>query len=204
MTYAMNQPGIFDDVTVSGATITVGTSGIYSINNLTVGSSNNSNFYINDGVSAMIIVRGNVTINSNCKIQLNGATPNSHSMSRQCHGQRRPQCHHGHLPHGLFGGSAGGTIQLANTGCTMYGAIYAPQHALTMQTGSPKFFGAVAAKSITIKDSAAFHFDEALRSLRFSNLSRNTGTSSPTSPAQRRPRSADYLVNITGGPGIQH
>ena len=81
----------------------------------------------------------------------------------------------------------------------------APQHTMTMQTGSPKFFGAAAAKSITIKDSAAFHFDEALRSLRFSNISRNSGDwLADITGGSAAPGSADYLINITGGPGIQH
>jgi len=74
----------------------------------------------------------------------------------------------------------------------MCGAIYAPQHTMTMQTGNPKFYGAVVAKSITIKDSAAFHFDEALRGLRISNIT--AGSAAPVS--------ADYQINITGGPAF--
>ena len=43
-----------------------------------------------------------------------------------------------------------------------------------------------------IKNGAQLHFDEALRSLRISNV---TGGSAP-------PGYADYLITITGGPGL--
>ena len=191
----LEKSGIYDAITASGAFINITASGLYYVkHNLTIGSSLNSCLTVADNVSAAIVVHDNVNFTGG-KIQLLG--PNA-QLAIYAMGNVTIN---GNLNVGgdtsrviIFGDSGGGNIQITGSRGIMYGAIYAPQHDLTLQTNFPVLYGAVVANSLTVKDSAALHFDEALRSLRIDNI---TGGSAPTGYA-------DYLVTITGGPGIPH
>jgi hypothetical protein len=192
----VSQPGTYGELSVSGGgTITIMGSGPIEItSNITLGNAANSALNIKEGVAANVIVHGNIIINPSCKITLldgvsqlnlyvdgnvtlNGGSINGSGKTSQVV---------------LFGGDEGGTIQINNnTGC-FCGSIYAPQHDVIMQTNSPKFFGALVAKSLTLKNGAAFHFDESLRSLKLDQI---TGGSAPAG-------TPDYTISINSGPII--
>jgi hypothetical protein len=190
----LDTPGLYDNLTVSNATVSIITSGTYSFNNITISNTAAAALSIPDGKVVTLIVRGTLSL-TNSKINLNNSgvlslyatsnvTLNNASITNSNGSTARFI---------LFGGPGGGLITLSNTGATVYGAVVAPQHDVTLQTNSPKLFGAVMAKSLTLKNTAAFHFDEALRSLKIRNL---TGGSAS-------PGTADYRISIIGGTGIQ-
>jgi Tfp pilus assembly protein PilX len=189
-------PGTYGDFSVTGGgNITITGSGPIEItSNLSLGIAANCALNVKEGIAANVIVRGNIIINPSCKISLldsasrlnlyvdgnvilNGGSINSSGKTSQVV---------------LFGGESGGTIQIANTTGIFVGSIYAPQHDVIMQTNSPKCFGAIVAKSLTLKNSAAFHFDEALRALKVDQI---TGGSAP-------PGTPDYTISINSGPII--
>lgn len=194
-TASYGSPGTYDSITATTGTVNINATGIYNITGNVALTNSTAKLTFTDGVIAVVVVNGNLSVSSGA-IQLLGTTSqvafyvkgnitlaggslnNNGATSRAT----------------LFGGSSGGTIQITGTNGAMYGSIYAPQHDMTLSSSSPKFFGAVVAKSLTVKDSAAVHFDEALRTLKISNL---TGGSAA-------PGTADYRLSVLGGPGIQH
>jgi Tfp pilus assembly protein PilX len=186
-------PGTYTNVGASNATVNVAKPGTYVINNnLTIGNVAASALTVAPGITASIIVNGNVIINlgkiqlgSNAQLSLyvNGnitVVGGSMNLNGTTSNLR------------IFGGNNPGTIQLSSGG-NIFGAIYAPNHDLVLQTGSPKIYGAAVVKSLTVKNTAQFHFDEALRTLYIPNI---TGGSAPSG-------TADYRIAIIGGPGIQ-
>ena len=188
-------PGIYDDISANNATITIGATGTYYVNhNLNSGGGLSSNITIANNVNATIVVQGDVTVSSGKisvganstlalyvmgNITLSGGSINSTGPASRLT---------------IFGGTNPGTISISGMNGIISGAIYAPAHDMTMRANSPKFYGAVVVKSLTLKNTAAFHFDEALRSLKIPNI---TGGSAPGG-------TADYRIAITGGPGIGH
>jgi hypothetical protein len=147
---------------------------------------------INDGVSAVFVVDGNVTI-TNGQIKLAGSTSQMALYYSGTFTQNGGYVNNSNVTNRftLFGASNAGAVTLTNS-VQFYGSIFAPQSDMTMQTGSPKLFGAVIANKLTLKDSSALHFDEALRSLRISNIT--GGSAAPGTP--------EYKISITGGPGV--
>ncbi len=191
----VSNTGQYDSFTVNGDTVGIGTSGIYYITgNLTVGTGATSTLNIPDGISAVFVVNGNLNLTSG-KITLTGTGQVAFYVNGNITISNGPANSGGNTSRlTFFGGSSGGNITLSGTNANVSASIYAPQHAFTMQTNSPKFFGAVCAQSVTLKNSAALHFDEALRSLKISNI---TGGSAA-------PGTADYRISINDGPGIGH
>ncbi|HEY4329485.1 MAG TPA: hypothetical protein VGN88_07100 [Phycisphaerae bacterium] len=188
--------GSYDDLgSASSCTTNIKASGLYYIkNNLTLGTNAGSVLNVTDGTVAVVYVNGNVAINTG-KIVLQGSAQLALYVNGSITLTNGSINNGGNTTHlAIFGGPAGGTISLTNTGAAIYGSIYAPQHTMTMQTSAPKFFGGVVASSLTLKNNAAFHFDEALRAMKISNI--NGGSAPPGGVA-------DYTVTITGGPGIQ-
>jgi hypothetical protein len=187
---AAPSPGRYDAFTVSGTTITINNSGLYYITgNLSIATSVSS-ISIPDGKEAVFLVNGNATFkgrvtvagtgkatfycNGNVQIEntlLNSAGPPSRLL--------------------IFGTDNCGTVNIIGT-TSVYGALFAPEANVTLQTGSPKFFGAIIAKNLTIKNTAQFHFDEALRSLKLSNIT--DGSAPPGTP--------EYRVTVKSGPGL--
>jgi len=190
-TGSVDTPGVYDDFTITNTLVTVTNSGTYSVSNLYINTSSSSILSIPDGKTVNLIVRGNMTISTG-KIQLNSTgVLNIYAMNNVTITNGQVNNNGGTSRLTVFGATTGGSITITNAS-TMYGSIYAPQHTVTLQSSSPKMYGAIIAQSLTIKDSAQFHFDEALRSMRISNL---TGGSAA-------PGSADYSINIIGGTGV--
>ncbi len=183
-------PGKYDSASASGVGLQISYSGIYYITGSFSLSNSASSLNVDDGVSAVLIVDGNTTISG--KIILNGTS----QLALYCNnpvtiGATNVNLNGNTSHFTLFGGANCSSVTI--TGATsVFGSIYAPQAILTMQTGTPKLYGAVIASQLTLKNTAALHFDEALRSLRISNL---TGGSAA-------PGSADYRVTIMGGSGL--
>jgi Tfp pilus assembly protein PilX len=192
----LNQAGIYDDFSVTnGASVYINAPGTYVINNnIGVGPSINGSVYVKDGTVAHVIVNGDLNVTSNCKMALLGndsrlylyvngnVTINNGTINNA-----------GNTSHVVvFGGSNGGTIKIQNTSGVFCGAIYAPQHDVTLQTNYPKLYGAVLAKSLALKNGAAFHFDEALRSFKIDQI---TDGSAPTG-------TPNYSISINSGPTI--
>jgi Tfp pilus assembly protein PilX len=189
----VNQSGFYDAFTaLNGGAINITVDGTYCVNNdIKLGSANNCSLNIKNGATATVIVKGNINISPNCKISLdpntalylyvygdvnlNNGTINSTGKTSQVV---------------LFGGPNSGTIQITNTFGTFCGALYAPQHDVVMQTNSPEFYGALVAKSLTLKNMAGFHFDEDLRSL---DIEQITGGSAPAGAPV-------YQISINSGP----
>ena len=92
----------------------------------------------------------------------------------------------------LFMGTDKCTAITISSAASVYAAVFAPFATMTLQTGSPKFYGGVVANNLTIKNLAQFHFDEALRSFKVSNI---TGGSAPSG-------TPDYRLTVTAGPGL--
>ena len=190
----LNTPGRFDSFSISSATVNVTVSGVYYITgNMSIGTNSTSVLNISDGVSAVFVVDGNVQI-TNGQVRLAGSSSNLaiyvSGNYQQSGGLVNNSTATGRFT--LFGTNSNTQLSLTNSG-SIYGAIFAPQADVTMQSNSPKLYGAIIAKSLNMKDSSQLHFDEALRSLRISNI---TGGSAPGG-------SADYRITITGGPGVQ-
>jgi hypothetical protein len=190
-------PGIYDDFKANNATININAGGTYYVkNDINIGTTTISCLSVSDNVTANVIVHGNIILNggkialgANARLQLfvsGDVTVNNGYMNSSILGNGVTS----HLV--LFGDNAGGAIRISNTLSNFCGIIYAPQHDLTLQTGGPKLFGAVVAKSLTVKDTAGFHFDEALRSEVISYVT--GGTAPPGAP--------DYLITVNAGPGV--
>jgi biotin carboxyl carrier protein len=186
-------PGKYDNLSLTSTTVTIpsGGSGIYYITgNMNLGNGT-AVLSVADGVSAVLFVNG--TVNIQGRITLNGTA----RLAIYANGNVTINGGNVNVTGGvtnrltLYGTSSCAQVQITNAS-TMYGSIYAPQAAVTMQANSPKLYGAVIANSLTLKNLAQLHFDEALRSLRISNV---TGGSAA-------PGSADYTVTLTAGPGL--
>jgi hypothetical protein len=195
-TVTLAAPAIYGDVTINGTTLNItngaAATATYSFNNFTLGNNSGSTLTIPDGKTVNLIVRGNLNINTG-RITLNGTgqlniyllgngTINAASVNEG-----------GNTAHlMLFGGTKNGNLNITNDGAVMCGLIYAPQHTVTLANHSPKLYGAIIAQSLTLKDTSEFHFDEALRTVKISNI---TGGSAA-------PATADYCITIIGGTGI--
>ena len=186
-------PGVYNDVKANNATVNVAKSGTYVINHdLVIGAASTSYLTTNDNITASIIVKGNLKVQMG-KIQLGNNAQLSLYVYGDINVMGGSMNYNGKMPNLLiFGGPNAGTIQITSGG-SIYGAIYAPNHDMILQTASPKFFGAAVVKSLTVKNTAAFHFDESLRTLKMPNI---TGGSAPAG-------TPDYRIAIVGGPGIQ-
>jgi hypothetical protein len=181
-------PGVYDNFTLSNgtpATVATLSSGAYEINgNLTVPTS--TTLAVATGANVTLLVNGNVTIAG--KIQFsttgtlilyaNGSVTTTAANINTAGSTANMQ---------LLGLKNCTSIQL-NSSTTMSGAIYAPQASVILQTGSPKFYGAVIAHDLTLKNTAQFHYDQALQSLRIDSI---TGGSAS-------PGTADYSYSIAG------
>lgn len=189
----LNAPGTYDSFTVKSDTVNVTASGIYNITgNMDIGNTTTSVLNIADGVSAVFIIGNDLKVDTG-KITLTGTARAAFYVGHKLTVDKGQMNNNGNTSRlTIFGGADGDEVKIKGTNGVVFGSIYAPQHDFKMDTSSPKFFGAVVAKSMTIKDSSAFHFDEALRSLKISNI---TGGSAPGG-------TADYRISITGGPGI--
>ncbi len=184
--------GKYTSFTVKSDTVFASSGITYVAGNMSISNTGTSIFNVPDGVNAVYVVDGSLTVDTG-KITLTGTG----QLAIYCNGSITIT--NGSVNNGgntsrltIFGGSSGGSITMTSSNAIVYGSIYAPQHTLKMQTVSPKIFGAVCVQSLTMKDSSALHFDEALRALRISNI---TGGSAS-------PGTADYRISITGGPGI--
>jgi len=186
----LSNPGRYDQISITNTQITITKSGVYYVTgNLNCANTGSSSISVQDGKSVVLIVDGNVTLNKNCTL---GATG---QLALYCNGSVTIS---GNVNTAgstknfiLYGSPSCNSIQITGTN-TVQGAIFAPQAAVTMQTGSPKFYGAVVAHDLTMKNGSALHFDQALQSLYISNV---TGGSAS-------PGTADYRITIAGGPGI--
>jgi hypothetical protein len=190
---SLTPPGRYDSLTVTSATVNVTTSGVYHITgNMTVGGTNTSILNVNDGVSAVFVVDGNVVLTSG-QVRLAGTTSQLAIYTNGNYTQTAGVMNNstGTSRFTLFGTPNGGNITISGN-AALYGAIFAPQSRVTLQTSSPQVYGAIAASQLILKDSSKLHFDEALRSLKISNI---TGGSAPGG-------TADYRISITGGPGV--
>jgi hypothetical protein len=190
---SLGTPGRFDSFTITSAQVNITASGIYHITgNMTIGNSGTTYLTINDGVSAVFVVDGNFSLTGG-QVRLLGSTSQLALYVAGNYTQNGGVMNSstGTSRFTLFG-TGNGNVTMTNTQ-QFYGSIFAPQANMTMQNGSPKLYGAVIAKNLTMKDSSQLHFDEALRSLRISNI---TGGSAPAGIA-------DYRISITGGPGVQ-
>jgi hypothetical protein len=185
--------GIYDDISANNGTIYIGANGTYYINNnLNSGGGMSSLISVNNNINATIVVHGDVTVSSG-KISVGtNATLTLYAMGNitLTNGSINSTGPTSRLT--IYGGADAKTISISGTNGILSGAIYAPAHDMIMQTNSPKFYGAAMVKSLTMKNTAAFHFDEALRALKLSNI---TGGSAPSG-------TADYRIAVTGGPGI--
>jgi hypothetical protein len=186
-------PGVYSGVSLSASAANFISSGIYYVTGNVSLSGSSTVLTVNNDVSAVLIVGGNFSM-SGGTIKLGNANSrlaiyftNSFTLSG---GKINNAGATDHVT--LFGSSTATSVTISNANTLYYGSIYAPQAAVTLQTGSPEMYGAIIANSLTVKDSSKMHFDEALKALRISNV---TGGSAP-------PGSADYQVAITGGPGI--
>ena len=205
--FTFNNSTIYDSVTVNSGTITILKSGLYYINHdLTVGALGNSIISANPGVNATIVVCGNanftngsITLSGNSQVALYIKGNASFTTSRINYNGNTSNF-------ALLGGPGNNhTITIAGWNTVICGSIYAPQHDMTMQTLNPQFYGAAVTNSLTLKDSAALHFDEALHTLRLSNLTYgNYDYFANITGGSAAPGSADYIVTVTGGPGIPH
>ncbi len=189
----ISTPGRYDSITLTNSSATINTSGLYYVTgNLSVSNATSSSLAIADGKTVVLVVNGSVSISKALSLgptsQLAIYSSGTVTLSGTINGSTATN----HLV--IFGSSSCNSIQITGTNTAVYGAIYAPQAALTMQTGNPKFYGAVVANSLGILNSSQLHFDQALQSLYLSNL---TGGSAA-------PGTADYRVTIAGGPGIGH
>jgi hypothetical protein len=188
--------GFYGNITaINGGIININGTGTYYVDNdIALGSTGVGTINVQDGAVATVVVHGNVGLNSNSKIVLIG-----NDSRLNLYVQGNVTLNNGSINSGgntshviLFGGPDSGTIRILNTNGAFCGAIYAPQHDVIMQTNGPKFFGALVAKSLTLKNTAAFHFDEALRSLKIGQIT--AGTAPAGTP--------DYQITINSGPTI--
>lgn len=185
----ISSPGRYDQIVLSNSQVTFNASGVYHITgNLTLSGSGPS-LNVADGTTVVLVVDGNVSLIKNMNLN------NSGQLAIYCNGTLSAS---GNINNNgstnrliMYGSSTCNSVQL-NGAAKVFGVIYAPQAAVTMQTSSPQFYGAVIASSLTMKNGAQLHFDQALQSLYISNV---TGGSAP-------PGTADYRVIINGGPGI--
>ncbi len=186
-------PGRYDSASASGtANINITSSGLYYITgNLSI-SAPGASLVIADGVSAVVMVDGNVTVNG--KITLSGSA----QLALYCN---NPVTVSGGSINfngvtnrfTLMGGPNCTQIQMISSS-TVAGSIFAPQAAFLMSSGANKLYGAIIANSLSITSTGQLHFDQALQSLYISNI---TGGSAP-------PGTADYRLTLTGGPGFSH
>jgi Tfp pilus assembly protein PilX len=188
-------PGKYDSVSINGANVVVGESGIYYVTgNISMGSSTSSKITVSNGVSAVFVVNGNVSVVG--KVILTGTS----QMALFCNGNFTVSGSSSNVNSGggtgrftLYGTGNCGSVTISN-GASFVGSIFAPSSAVTLQSNSPQFYGAMLAASLTLKNGAQLHFDEALRSLYLS----------PITGGSASPGTADYRVTITGGPGLGH
>lgn len=183
-------PGRYDAYTfLSGANVVFDTNGLYyATGNMSIASF--STMTVSAGKSVVLYVDGNFTCNGtlaigsggsvtiyvNGNITITGATLNSGGPPSRLV---------------LLGTDRCGTINITGAS-NVYAAIFAPDATMTMQTGSPKFYGAVVANNLTIRNLSQFHFDEALKSLKLTNI---TGGSAPAG-------TPEYRVTVSSGPGL--
>jgi len=148
----------------------------------------NGNCYltVNDGANVLLQIDGNLSVAGS--ITLNG----SGTLTIFIKGNTTVSSY-GTMNSGgstsalILLGTSTGNITLRDNS-VMVGAIYAPGSAITMRDNN-RSYGALLANSLIVQDSAAFHFDEAMKSLQIHNL---YGGSAPAG-------TADYTISITNG-----
>jgi hypothetical protein len=183
-------PGRFDGLNISsGATVNLDYSSLYYMSGnvnipatcfLTVSSGKNVVLYVDGNFTCngtlSISGSGTITVYVNGNITVNAGTLNSGGPPSRLTFMGTDKC---------------GTINITSA-ANVYAALYAPYANVTLQTGTPKFYGALIANNLTIKNTAQFHFDEALRSFKLSNV---TGGSAPSG-------TPDYQVTVRTGAGL--
>jgi hypothetical protein len=182
-------PGQYTAVSAATTTITINTSGLYYVTGNLSLSDGSAQLTVANGVNAVLLVDGNVTFNG--KVNLTGSAQLSVFCNKPANINNNVNSS-GSTSNFMLLGTPNCTQINVTGNSTVVGSIFAPQAAVVMQTSAPKLYGAVIANSLTMKNGAQLHFDEALRTLRLSCV---TGGSAP-------PGTADYLVTITGGPGL--
>jgi Tfp pilus assembly protein PilX len=181
-------PGRYDNFAVS-ANVSMSNSGLYyTTGNMSVASS--YILTINDGKDVVFMVDGNCTFNG--RININGTG----SCTIYCNGTftvSSTNLNSNGTPSKMLILGTPNCTQVTITGTSaVYGAIYAPKASITLQTGSPKLYGGAVGDSLTIKNTARFHFDESLKTLKLSQITGGTAS----------PGTADYRVTINSGPGL--
>ena len=153
------------DLVVQGSTkVSVpGNTVIYVGGNFTMGSS--SAITVGTAGSLTIYVAGNTTISA-ATISASGSNPLPSQVQ-------------------ILGLPSAGNIQI--TGASkVVGVLYSPKSSVTMQTGTPQVFGAVVAHDMTLLNTAQFHYDEATKTVKLSNISGGTAP----------PGAADYTTHV--------
>jgi hypothetical protein len=185
-------PGVYDSMTFTshtGTTLNL-QSGVYQVlNNLSVGTlvhlsvptATNAVIYVNGNISmgsgSSITVQGTgtLTIYAGASVTLTSATLSASGTNPSTAAVQ------------LLGLPNSNSIQITGSS-KLFGVVYAPQASVVMQTGSPVVYGAVVAHDFSVLNTGQFHFDEATKGVKLSNV---VGGSAP-------PGSADYTYKTAG------
>ncbi|MGN6366927.1 MAG: DUF7305 domain-containing protein [Phycisphaerae bacterium] len=143
--------------TINGNTV------MYVTGNMNMGTS--GSIVLTNGSTLTLYVGGNININGG-QINTSGTNPLPGSVQ-------------------ILGLPSTGNIQITNAS-KVVSVIYSPSSSVTMQTGSPVVQGAVVAHDMTLLNTAQFHYDEATKNVKISNIAGGTAP----------PGTADYTISV--------
>ena len=153
-------------VSPNGQILVRGNTVLYVVGNVSLGSG--SAITVNAGSSLTLVVGGTVTINGG-NINSSGSNPLPSQVQ-------------------ILGLPSSNSIQVSNTS-KVIGVIYAPQASVLMQNSAspgPVVQGAIVAHDVTLLNTAQYHYDEATKSIKISNISGGTAP----------PGAADYTIAV--------
>ena len=189
--------GLYSQITLntSGSTTTmnVNSSGvIHCTGNMTLGSG--TVLGVQDGCNVILQVDGSITVNGTVRLYGSGTLTviaNSSITVKNSGTINAPSGTAGTPASCIIEGTANCTQVNVQNSATVSAAIYTPSADVQLSdSGStPRIFGAVVARSLTITNQGHFHYDEALKSLQVHNA---YGGTAPTGVP-------DYTISMNEG-----
>jgi len=160
-------PSITVNTTNPVTTLTIGTTGTYYVTgNLNVNS--NSVLQVSDGATVTIRVDGNVNIAGSVRLNNTGQLTIVANGNVNVSGNVNWNGANSTSAFLLEGLNGGGNINLSSNAVVM-GGIYAPKSTLNM-SNSAALYGAAAVNAISMQNSSAVHWDNAMKSRLVHNL----------------------------------